>query len=104
MGLWLVIVVDWVSRRPYWGFLRDTLYVLWRVFTHVFAWFADMGFERKELYILRGDQCTLVVWNTNEPPPIMPVRLKPWKIILPGWSAFTRLPHIREDEVRYSWL
>jgi hypothetical protein len=90
---------------PVTAFICDTLYVVFRFLGVLWLWLIDGGFERKEFYILRGDQRTLVVWRTCDgPPPTMPKRLKPWKIVLPGWSYFTRLPHYREEEVRYKWL
>jgi hypothetical protein len=85
--------------------LWDTAVVFFRFVGVFIEWLFDWGFERKEFYVLRGDQRTLVCWCTeNGPPPRMPERLKPLKIVLPGWSAFTRLPHIREYAVRYKWL
>lgn len=83
----------------------DTAGVFFRFLGVLTAWIADLGFERKEFYVLRGDQRSIICWYSEKgPPPKMPTRLKPFKIVLPGWSAFTRLPHIREYEVRYKWL
>jgi hypothetical protein len=85
--------------------LFDTARVIGKFFYVLGAHIYDIGFERREFYILRGDQRVIVCWNTADgPPPEMPKRLKPVKIVFPGWSYFTRLPCFREYEVRYKWL
>jgi hypothetical protein len=85
-------------------FRGDTARVVWAILCTFGRYIGSLGFHTEEFYVVRSRD-TLVVWcPATEERPIPPERLKPWKMVLPGWSRFTRIHSMREREVEYFWL